>query len=265
MNAFLKEVLDTPLSYGEGRLWWLGQMGLLVKLGKTLLCIDYYATESPKRQVPPPIPAGELEGVDLILGTHNHSDHMDHPSWKIWAKTCPGAGFVFPRMHEADVEADGIAKERRIGMDDGEKVGVCDVTIHALAAAHEFLVVNPAPCLSYVIEGNGLRIYHAGDTLRYEGMRPRLASYGHLDAALLPINGRDAKRYARNCIGNMTYQEAADLAGELKPGLVLPGHYDLFADNGEDPEAFASYLEVKYAGAVKCQIPKILEPIVLRA
>ena len=265
MNAFLEDVRNMSLPYGEGRLWWLGQMGLLVKLGETLVCIDYYATKSQKRQVPPPIPAEELEGVDLILGTHNHSDHMDHPCWKIWAKTCPQATFVFPRVHDQAVEADGIEEERRMGLDDGEKVCIQGVTIHALAAAHEFLELNPAPCLSYVIEGNGLRIYHAGDTLRYEGMRPKLESYGHLDVALLPINGRDAKRYARNCIGNMTYQEAADLAGELRPGLVLPGHYDLFADNGEDPEAFASYLKVKYGEAVKCQIPKILEPIVVRA
>ena len=30
------------------------------------------------------------------------------------------------------------------------------------------------PCLQYIIEGSGKRIYHAGDTLRYEGMLPRL-------------------------------------------------------------------------------------------
>ena len=41
----------------------------------------------------------------------------------------------------------------------------------------------------------------------------------------------DAKRYRQNCIGNMTYQEAADLAGEIDPQMVIPGHWDMFADN----------------------------------
>ena len=33
----------------------------------------------------------------------------------------------------------------------------------------------------------------------------------------------------------MTFQEAADLAGEVGTVLVIPGHFDMFAHNGEDP------------------------------
>jgi L-ascorbate metabolism protein UlaG (beta-lactamase superfamily) len=66
-------------------------------------------------------------------------------------------------------------------------------------------------------------------------MLKKLQDFGPIDAALLPINGRDGARYRRNCIGNMTFQEAADLAGELHPRLVIPGHWDMFADNPGDP------------------------------
>ena len=78
---------------------------------------------------------------------------------------------------------------------------------------------------------------------------------------LLPINGRDAERYRNNCIGNMTYQEAADLAGEVGPRIVIPGHWDMFADNSADPKAFADYLNVKYKGTIRCLIPVVLEKI----
>ena len=54
----------------------------------------------------------------------------------------------------------------------------------------------------------------------------------------LPINGRDAGRFRRNCLGNMTYQEAGDLAGELAPGWVVPCHYDMFAHNSEEVGRF---------------------------
>ena len=118
-------------------------------------------------------------------------------------------------------------------------------------------------CLQYIIEGSGKRIYHAGDTLRYEGMLPLLQAFGPIDAALLPINGRDGARYRRDCIGNMTFQEAVDLAGELRAGLVIPGHWDMFADNPGNPWAFADYLDAKYSGTITCRIPVIMEDMAL--
>jgi len=62
----------------------------------------------------------------------------------------------------------------------------------------------------------------------------------------VPINGRDAVRLSSNTIGNMTYQEAVDLAGALQARLVVPAHYGMFAHNSEDPQLFADYLTVKY-------------------
>ena len=82
-----------------------------------------------------------------------------------------------------------------------------------------------------------------------------------LDAALLPINGRDGVRYRNNLIGNMTFQEAADLAGEVKAGTVIPGHWDMFAENLGDPEAFADYFGAKYPGQARVVKPRYMEPM----
>ena len=243
---------------------WLGQMGLLVKLGGTALLIDYYASDSPKRQTPAPIPVDEVSGVEAILGTHNHLDHIDHAAWRLWAKRCPEARFIFPSVHAESVTEDGVPPARQLPIDAGQCVTVGDVTIHAIPAAHEFLSRDEQgryPCLQYIIEGCGLRIYHAGDTLRYEGMLPTLQAFGNIDAALLPINGRDGARYRRDCIGNMTFQEAADLAGALRPAMVIPGHWDMFADNPGDPAAFADYLDAKYG--MPCRVPGVMEEIEL--
>ena len=156
--------------------------------------------------------------------------------------------------------AEGFPAERLIGMNDGGTCRVGEITVHAVAAAHEFLNRDSAtglyPCLQYVLEGNGVRFHHAGDTVRYEGMLPRLQALGPLDGAILPINGRDGWRYSHDFIGNMTFQEAVDLAGELQPRLVLPGHWDMFAANSADPAQFADYLHAKYGDAVACVIPE---------
>ena len=245
---------------------WLGQMGLKISVNATTVFVDYFASDYPGRRTPIPVAVEAVRGVDAFLGTHDHLDHIDHDAWRVWASVCPEAKFVFPSVHRQSVMDDGVPEVRQLGIDAGQSVRVGEVTIHALPAAHEFLPPDDRgrySALQYVIEGGGRRIYHAGDTLRYEGMRPLLEAFGHIDAALLPINGRDGARYRRDCIGNMTFQEAADLAGELRVGLALPGHWDMFADNPGDPHAFADYLDAKYGGKVRCRIPRVLEEIML--
>lgn len=255
--------------YEVGRLgmWWLGQMGLIIKAGDRKICIDYFASPMESRQTPPPIPADELKDVSLFIGTHDHIDHIDHEAWKIWAKTNPNARFIFPRKHMKAVLADGVKPENAIGVDDDEVCQIGDIRIHAIAAAHEILDRDPGTweysCLQYIIEVNGFRIHHAGDTTRYEGMLLKLRRFGKIDVQLLPINGRDAKRLSNDIIGNMTYQEAADLAGDCDTELVIPGHWDMFAENSADPEAFADYVNIKYKGKIQCLIPKVMQKIEL--
>jgi L-ascorbate metabolism protein UlaG (beta-lactamase superfamily) len=265
MNEYMKKIREREVPRGTAALWWMGQMGLLVKIGGTVLCVDYFATETPDRQVPPPVPAAETEGVDAFLGTHDHLDHIDHEAWRIWNRCCPKAKFVFPALCRGAVYGDGIPADRCIGLTDGESCRIGDVTVRAIAAAHEFLNRDPEtglyPCLQYIIEGDGVRIYHAGDTLRYEGMLPKLQAMGRIDAAILPINGRDGVRYRNNLIGNMTFQEAADLAGEVKAGTVIPGHWDMFAENLGDPEAFTDYFGAKYPGQARVVKPRYMEPM----
>ena len=269
MNAKMQAIIDTKVENGTLALWWLGQMGLIVKSGSTMIVIDYYASPLSTRQVAPPIPAEELVGVDAFLGTHNHIDHIDHPSWRIWAETLPEAKFIFPRAHARSVANDKVAERNAVGLNAGESVQVGDMTIHAIPASHEFLDQDKEtglfPHLQYIVECNGVRIHHAGDTVRYEGMMPALKAFGTMDAELIPINGRDARRLLRNCIGNMTYQEAADLAGDVQPKLVIPGHWDMFADNSEDPDLFKRYVEAKYKDRLPCRIPRVLEKIVVKA
>ncbi len=61
----------------------------------------------------------------------------------------------------------------------------------------------------------------------------------------------------------MTYQEAADLAGDVMPSLVIPGHWDMFEINGEDPVLFADYIDAKYGKKIECRIPNLMEEIII--
>ena len=84
--------------------------------------------------------------------------------------------------------------------------------------------------VGFVLEMDGVRIYHAGDTIHYDGME---ATVGVLrpHVSLLPINGRHAEREARGIVGNLNEREAAWLAATIGSETLIPMHHDLFTRN----------------------------------
>lgn len=239
---------------GEAAIWWLGQMGFAVKLGDKTLYLDAFLSGQPDRKVPPLLKPEEVTNADYFFGSHDHKDHIDREIWHQLSVSSPNAKFIVPRLLVHSLSHDlNIKEDRFIGLDDGMTLQLTDhIRISGIAAAHEFLDRDPAtgayPYLGCVIEGNGCILYHSGDTCIYEGLYGRLKKFGEIDVMFLPINGRDARRYRENIIGNMTYQEAVDMAGTLKPGLVIPAHYEMFDKNKEDPALFADYITAKYPG-----------------
>lgn len=249
----IKEIDDCVLEDGNVAFWWLGQLGYVIRIGKTIVYLDVFLSEHDDRNVQPLLKPQEVINADIVIGTHDHIDHIDREVWHQISISSPNAKFVVPKLLIKSISKDlNIPEKRFIGLDDGISISEANLKISGIASAHEFLDQDSKtgcyPYLGYIIEGNGCVLYHSGDTCLYEGMYSKLKKWGSLDVMFIPINGRDAERYNRNCIGNMTYQEAVDLAGHLKPGLVVPGHYEMFSSNSEDPLLFKDYLEIKYPG-----------------
>ena len=84
----MESVRKFKVDHGSAALWWLGQMGFLVKTpAGTVFSVDAYLTNSCKkigdslgldmdRRVPIFIEPEELD-VDHFLCTHSHYDHAD--------------------------------------------------------------------------------------------------------------------------------------------------------------------------------------------
>ena len=238
------------LAEGECAFWWLGQHGFVVKLGRAACYVDAFLSPLDGRRVAPLLRPEEVTNADLVLGSHDHADHIDRAAWPAIAATSPRATFVVPELLRERVAKElGIAPGRVRGVDDATSIEVGGVRVSGVPAAHELLDRDEAtglhPYVGFAIEGNGVTVYHAGDSCIYEGMQAKLRRWS-IDVAFLPINGRDAKRLASGCIGNMTYQEAADLAGAIGPGLTVPAHFEMFASNSQDPRPFIDYMRVKY-------------------
>ena len=257
-TALIDDINACQVSHKQCAYWWLGQHGFAVKLGRAVLYIDPYISPDKARQIAPIVKAEEITNATLVLGTHDHSDHIDRPAWPAIASASPKARFIVPKMFEQKISRElSIVQDRVLGVDQEITVEVDGITVTAIPAEHEFLDIDPKtglhPYVGYIIQGNGMTLYHAGDTCVYEGMQGLLRQW-KLDLAFLPINGRDARRYTGHCAGNMTFQEAVDLAGTIKPGMTVPTHFEMFAMNSENPQLFVDYLQAKYPG-VKTQIP----------
>jgi L-ascorbate metabolism protein UlaG (beta-lactamase superfamily) len=265
----IKDVDSTTLSAGECAFWWMGQLSYILKLGDAVLYLDPFLSPSKARTTPPLLKPEEVTNASVIAGTHDHGDHIDRAVWPALAQASPKAKFVLPELLRQKMAAAlKIPEDRFIGLDDAKTVEIAGVRITGVAAAHELLDQDAAsgryPYLGYVIEASGLRIYHAGDTCKYEGLETKLKRFPVVDLAFLPINGRDAVRLRGNCIGNMTYQEAVDLAGAVGVRLVVPSHWDMFKNNSEDPQKFVDYLAVKFP-KVRTLVPKHGERVLWRA
>ncbi len=247
-------------------IWWLGQHSFVLKIAGKTIYLDPFLSDVEGRQVPPLLKASQIHHADVICGSHDHADHIDRPVWPAIAKASPQAKFVVPSLLLPGLARDlGMALDRFVGVDDGQTIEMNPVRISAIAAAHEWLNPDPAtgeyPCLGFIIQAGAWTIYHAGDTCKYEGMTAKLLRWQH-DVIFLPINGRDARRYAAGIVGNMTYQEAADLAGNLQPRWVIPAHYEMFAANSANPVDFVEYCQSRYP-AIKTHVCRHGERLVL--
>lgn len=249
----INEIDNCELPSGRAAFWWLGQMGQAIKIMDSVIYIDAFLSDKPDRNVAPILKPEEITNADFIIGTHDHWDHIDRDVWHQLSISSPNAMFVAPSclIDSLSTEQE-IPRSRLIGLNDGIAFNKKGITISAIPSAHEFLdqdtVTGSYPYLGYIIEGDGCVLYHSGDCCIYEGLQSKLRKWKHIDAMFLPINGRDGIRYRNHVIGNMTYQEAVDLAGTIKPGMVIPGHYEMFSTNSGDPKLFIDYLEAKYPG-----------------
>ena len=231
---------------GQCAFWWLGQMSLIVKTATRTLCFDLFLTDIPERLFPVPVRPELLHGIDAVFGSHDHLDHIDDPVWRAIAASSEETMFALPGgLSETVSRRLDIPAARLAGLEEGKDTLVNGIHVRMLKGAHEVLNDRNENAI-FIAEVDGITICHMGDTCLYDGLIAKLKAVGPIDILMLPINGRDARRLHSGCIGNMTWQEAVDLVGEVKPGLAIPGHYDMIAGNTENPMCFASYLEIKY-------------------
>lgn len=225
---------------------WLGWAGVEIEAAGAAVVIDPLADpgatfaplgEEARRAKLPSVVAPHARGAAVAgLVSHLHRDHAD-------AGALAGAMAADAAVHEplwpggADVENLGLAQAnwalgranlRRIGTEPWERVDVGPFVLTALPAVDGL----GDPQLSWLVEADGRRVLHLGDTV-FHGYWWRMARrHGPFDVVLTPINGAAVNfphLQPPSPLAAAMEPEQAALAGELLgAGTLVPMHYDGF-------------------------------------
>ncbi len=253
----------------EEELAWLGQAGFLLRAGGRVVLIDPYLSDHlackyrgahlpHTRMMPAPIGADGLSRVDLVVCTHRHGDHMDPGTLPVLAQAHPECRFVVPAAEAAFAERMGLPASRLVPAEAGVRLQPLpgsDLVLDPLPAAHERFEQDQDGrhhFLGYVVSVHGLRLYHSGDCVPYEGLAGAVRALAP-DLALLPVNGRDAALTASGVAGNFTLGEAIKLCDAAGIPVLIPHHFGLFAFNTADPAEID-------AAAGRTRHPRLLRP-----
>ena len=216
-----------------GTLTWLGHSCVAIQLDGLGIVTDPVLRERivHLRRKKPVDPAA-LEGVDLVLISHIHHDHLDLRSLD---RLDLHAQVIVPLGAGGLLRRRGFRFVREVLAGDEVHVGAIRVRVtHAEHAVGFRLGTGRTQPVGYVIAGTRT-VYFAGDTDLFQGM----GALGRIDAALLPVAGWGPRLPA----GHLDPVRAVEALALTEPRLAIPIHWGTYAPwrppRGDDTPATA--------------------------
>lgn len=189
---------------------WLGHDGFRIDTDKIIYIDPFQIAEGPK--------------ADIILISH---EHFDHCSPEDIAKIQKPETVIITEKQSAKK----LSGDIRV-VTPNETVEIDGVRIETVPSYNTDKDFHPQSnnWLGFIIEVDGVRIYHTGDADFIPEMKQIKT-----DIALLPVSGTYV----------MTAQQAVEAALALKPKLAIPMHYGSIVGSEEDAVSFKNALEGK--------------------
>ena len=195
LNDFLKKVV------------WLGHDGFRIDGGKTIY-FDPFKIASTRK-------------ADIILVSH---EHFDHCSPDDVARIQKDNTIIITEKDSAEK----LTGDVRV-VTPGEVMTIGEVKVTTVPAYNIDKQFHPKEkgWLGFIVEIDGVRVYHAGDTDFIPEMKDL-----QVDVALLPVSGTYV----------MTADEAVKAARAIRPRAVIPMHYGAIVGDETDAESFTQAL-----------------------
>ncbi|MEM9875202.1 MAG: MBL fold metallo-hydrolase [Myxococcota bacterium] len=225
---------ETPPPRGL-RVTWLGHSTTLIEIdGRRVLTDPVWGPRTspvtwlgPERWYAPPLPFEALPELDAVLISHDHYDHLDHPTVvRLAARQVP---FVVPLGVGAHLVAWGVPEDRVVELDWWQEHDVGGgLTIAATPARHasgRFVDDrNRTLWASYAIIGPSHRVWFSGDTGLFNALSEIGARYGPFDLTMVEV-GAYGQAWPDWHLGP---EQAVRAHRMVRGRVMLPIHWGLF-------------------------------------
>jgi len=213
------------LEVGEIALTWIGHASFLLQAGGLNVLIDPNWSnwiKGIKRMRSPGVALAALPGIDLVLITHAHFDHLDRRTLRGVAANQP----VVVPFEVGDLVHDlGFRIVQELQYWETYECGPLRVTLTPCRHWGARLLHDSHRGFGgFIIEVGGRVIYHCGDTAYFEGFE-EIGRRFPVDVALLPIGAYDPPSLRAV---HMNPEEALDAFLALKAKVMVPMHYGTF-------------------------------------
>ena len=208
------------------KITWLGHSAFLVE-GKKRILIDPFITGNDKAPVKP----DDID-CDIIAVTHGHGDHLGDAVFISKRKNVPIVAIYELAQYISSKGANAVGMNFS-GTYEYEGVKLTMVpALHSSGITEANFSHDGGLPAGFIIEMDGKRVYHAGDTGLFGDMK-LIGEIYHPDVALLPIGG----------LFTMDTKLATIAASWIKPKYVIPMHYNTWPPITANPEEMREDLE----------------------
>ncbi|MCH9682994.1 MAG: MBL fold metallo-hydrolase [Deltaproteobacteria bacterium] len=224
---------ETPPSSGL-RVTWLGHSTTLVEIdgvrvltdpvwGQRTAPVDWIG---PQRWFAPPLELEDVPPIDVVVISHDHYDHLDHPT--IEAIRDWDTHFITPLGVGAHLEYWGVAPDHITELGWWEDTEVAGLTITATPARHAsgryLLDYNDTLWAGYALATDHHRVYFSGDTGLFPAMMDIGKRLGPFDVTMIEVGAYD-QGWPDWHIGP---EQAVKAHRWVRGGVMLPIHWGLF-------------------------------------
>jgi len=227
------ETLHAPPAQGL-RAIWFGHSSVLVEIDGVRVMTDPVLSDvvspvpiGPKRMHPPPLALADLSGIDAVLISHDHYDHLDMKT--IQHLAAQGSQFYVGLGVGAHLERWKVAAAQIHEMDWWESLELHGVRINCAPARHysgRKQQDNSTLWASWVVKGAQHSFYFSGDTGYAGHFRAIHARYADTDLNLIKIGAYGTPPSWLDI--HMDPESAVRANQELGGGVLLPVHWATF-------------------------------------
>lgn len=197
---------------------YLGHTCFQVKLGNVVMLFNPVVAPTiggNARRIKSGLDAHTVRECDLIFLSNEEPGNCEPETVKEISDRCY-TSVVAPRPALAKIN---VSDRFKVDVKAGDKFAVKGIDIEVVKAVHP----QSAYPVGYIVKGDGLSVYHAGDTYSFMDMA-RIKS----DVALVPIGGGSV----------MDPFAANSIVKEMRPKVAVPMHYDTYEKIAQDPQEF---------------------------